>query len=272
MGTVTNFARFLVIVGSALVVLGQENWVDYLCDVKQACIASCQVETSTRGGFRSLKPVEDCLWDLSGEHDSRYLQTLPTILNSMCPHEDAKHSGVQRKSAVSLCKHYVSRKQMEPWRYTVLTSQSIKWISQWVVKCLATKNSTLSTVRWSNFKHRDPIVGVFLRWEVQRRPHADLFLNESLPPKTLCGHHVHGRHGHGSPVKNRWRFSKFCEKYETLSITLKIWILHENGFKELTLVLFKSMFLRLHILFYNIFGQTIFWSAAKPWTSPKTFK
>ncbi len=56
--------------------------------------------------------------------------------------------------------------------------------------------------------------------KVQRRSHADIFLNESLPPKTPCGHHVHGRHGHGSPVKNRWRFSKFRKKYETLTITL----------------------------------------------------
>ncbi len=39
--------------------------------------------------------------------------------------------------------------------------------------------------------------------EVQRRPPADIILNESLPPKTPCRHHVHGRHGHGSPVKNR---------------------------------------------------------------------
>ncbi len=39
--------------------------------------------------------------------------------------------------------------------------------------------------------------------KVQRRPRADIFLNESLPRKTPCGHHVHGRHDHGSPVKNR---------------------------------------------------------------------
>jgi hypothetical protein len=33
---------------------------------------------------------------------------------------------------------------------------------------------------------------------------ADIFLNDSLPLKNpLCGHHIHGRHGHGSPVKNR---------------------------------------------------------------------
>jgi hypothetical protein len=38
--------------------------------------------------------------------------------------------------------------------------------------------------------------------KVLRRPPADIFLNESSPPKTPCGHHVHGRHGHGSPVKN----------------------------------------------------------------------
>jgi hypothetical protein len=48
--------------------------------------------------------------------------------------------------------------------------------------------------------------------KVQRRPPADIFLNVSLPPKPHCGHHVHGRHGHGSPVKNCWRFSRFCKK------------------------------------------------------------
>jgi hypothetical protein len=32
------------------------------------------------------------------------------------------------------------------------------------------------------------------------------------------------------------------KKYETLTLTLKICILQENGFKELTLVLFESLF------------------------------
>ncbi len=48
--------------------------------------------------------------------------------------------------------------------------------------------------------------------KVQRRPPADIIVNESLPPKTPCGHHVHGRHGHGSSVKNRWRISNFRKK------------------------------------------------------------
>jgi hypothetical protein len=33
--------------------------------------------------------------------------------------------------------------------------------------------------------------------------------------------------------------------------------------------LFESLFLGLHNLFHNIFGQAIYWSTAKPWTSPK---
>jgi hypothetical protein len=44
-------------------------------------------------------------------------------------------------------------------------------------------------------------------------------------------------------VKNRW-FSKFCKKkkkYETLSFTLKICTLQENGFRELTLFVFFEM-------------------------------
>jgi hypothetical protein len=31
--------------------------------------------------------------------------------------------------------------------------------------------------------------------KVQRRTPADIILNESLPSKSPCGHHVHGRHG-----------------------------------------------------------------------------
>jgi hypothetical protein len=66
------------------------------------------------------------------------------------------------------------------------------------------------TVRWYNFVRRDPKMGAFLQ-SIEATP-ADIFLNESLPPKTPCRYHVHGHHGHGSPVKNHWRFSKFCKK------------------------------------------------------------
>jgi hypothetical protein len=79
--------------------------------------------------------------------------------------------------------------------------------------------------------------------KVQRRPPVEIFLNESLPPKTPYGHHVHGRHCHGYPVKNLQDFQiDFRKKYETLTLTSKICILQENGFKELTLVLLKSLF------------------------------
>ncbi len=37
-------------------------------------------------------------------------------------------------------------------------------------------------------------------------------------------------------------FQSFVKKYETLTLTLKICILQENGFEELKLVLFKSLF------------------------------
>ncbi len=37
-------------------------------------------------------------------------------------------------------------------------------------------------------------------------------------------------------------FQSFFFKYETLTLTLKICILQEHGFKELTLVLFESLF------------------------------
>jgi hypothetical protein len=46
-------------------------------------------------------------------------------------------------------------------------------------------------VRWSNFDRRDPKMEVFL--QSTEATHADIFLNESLPPKTPRGHHVHGR-------------------------------------------------------------------------------
>ncbi len=81
---------------------------------------------------------------------------------------------------------------------------------------------------------------------VQRRHPADMFLNESLPPKTPCGHPVHGRHGHGSPVKNRWRFSKFYLKKEKKNFEPHFKNLYLartcHGFEELTLVLFESLF------------------------------
>jgi hypothetical protein len=67
-----------------------------------------------------------------------------------------------------------------------------------------------STVRLSNFDLGTHKWGFSCK--VQRQPPADIPSNESLPQKTPSGHHVHGRHGHGSPVKNRWRFSKFCKK------------------------------------------------------------
>ncbi len=94
---------------------------------------------------------------------------------------------------------------------------------------------------------------------------------KAYPWKPSWGHHVLGRHGHGSPVKTRWRFSKFRKKKKnvTLTLTLKISILPENGLKQLTLVLFESLTSGLHILFFSLFGQTINWSTAKPWTRPK---
>jgi hypothetical protein len=65
----------------------------------------------------------------------------------------------------------------------------------------------------------------------QRRPPADIFLNERLPPKTPCEHHVHGRHGHGSPVKKTLKILKLSKRkiYETL-----------------TLVHFKKLYLQEH--------------------------
>jgi hypothetical protein len=57
-------------------------------------------------------------------------------------------------------------------------------------------------------------------------------------------------------------FQSFVKKYKTLTLILKICILQENGFKELTLILFESLIQGLHILFYNIFGQTVYRSTS----------
>jgi hypothetical protein len=66
-------------------------------------------------------------------------------------------------------------------------------------------------------------------------------------------------------------FQFFCERYETMSVTLNIWILQENGFIKSSnkSCLIESLFFGLHILFHTILGQTIYWSTAKPRTSPK---
>ncbi len=61
-------------------------------------------------------------------------------------------------------------------------------------------------------------MGVFLQ-STEATPCG--YLLEWKSQKPPAGHHVHDRHRHGSPVKNRWRFSKFREKYETLTLTLK---------------------------------------------------
>ncbi len=53
------------------------------------------------------------------------------------------------------------------------------------------------------------------------------------------------------------------KKYKTLTLTSKTCMLQENRFKK-ALVLFESLFKGLHILFYNIFGQTIYWSTKRP--------
>ncbi len=77
---------------------------------------------------------------------------------------------------------------------------------------------------------------------VQRRPPADIFLNKSLPPKTPLRTPCSWPPWPWLSRENRWRFSKFRKEYETLTLTLIMCILQENGFKELTLVLFKSLF------------------------------
>jgi hypothetical protein len=66
----------------------------------------------------------------------------------------------------------------------------------------------ICTVRWSTFDRRDPKIGGFLQ-STEATPCGHVM--KAYPRKPLCGHHVHDRHGHGFPVKNRWRFSKFSK-------------------------------------------------------------
>jgi hypothetical protein len=78
--------------------------------------------------------------------------------------------------------------------------------------------------------------------KVQRRPPADI-LNESIPPenpqRTPCSWPPWPWFSHEKVLKIFQFFYK--KKYKTLTLTLEICILQENGFKELTLVLFQSL-------------------------------
>jgi hypothetical protein len=78
--------------------------------------------------------------------------------------------------------------------------------------------------------------------KVQRLPPADIFLNESLPPKTPLRTPYSWPPWPWFSREKSLKISKFCKKHETLTLTLKICILQENEFKELTLVLFESLF------------------------------
>ncbi len=99
-----------------------------------------------------------------------------------------------------------------------------------------------STVRWSNFDPRDPKMGVFLE------------STEATP----CGHLLKWKLTPENPPVDTmfmaaiamvlpWKIVEGCQSfvkkiYETLTLTFKICILQENGFKELALVLFESLF------------------------------
>jgi hypothetical protein len=71
-----------------------------------------------------------------------------------------------------------------------------------------------STIQCNSFEYEDnvPSGGLTLIVGIQNRGflakyRADpLWTSSSMKAyrqKTPCGHHVHGRHGHGSPAKNR---------------------------------------------------------------------
>jgi hypothetical protein len=95
-----------------------------------------------------------------------------------------------------------------------------------------------------DFDYRDPKMGVFLQSE-EATPCGHL-LTWTLTP---CGHHVHG---HGSPVKNRWRFSKFCKKKKKKNT--KLWP-----------SLSKSVFCK------KMWIKSSHWSCLKAWFKGHTF-
>jgi hypothetical protein len=135
--------------------------------------------------------------------------------------------------------------------------------------CVLNVNSE-HTVRWSNFQRRDPKVGIFLK-STEATPWGYIskwkLTPENPPVDTMSMAAI--------AMVLLWKIAEDFQSFvkNTKLWASKIWILQENGFKELKLVLFESLFLGLHILFNKIFGQTIYWSTAKPRTSPKkTFK
>jgi hypothetical protein len=69
-----------------------------------------------------------------------------------------------------------------------------------------------------------------------------MFLNESLTPKTPLRTPCSWPPWAWFAREKSLKILKVSEKYETLTLTLKICILHENGFEELTLSLFESLF------------------------------
>ncbi len=66
----TRLARiFVIIVGSALLVNGQEKWIDFPCDYGP-CSGSCQVDANSNGGYLNFLNVQNCIYSASGEHAS----------------------------------------------------------------------------------------------------------------------------------------------------------------------------------------------------------
>jgi hypothetical protein len=68
-----------------------------------------------------------------------------------------------------------------------------------------------------------------------------MFLKESLPPKTPLLTPCSWPPWPLSSREKSLKIFNVSQQYETLTLTLKIYILQENGFEELT-VLFESLF------------------------------
>jgi hypothetical protein len=128
--------------------------------------------------------------------------------------------------------------------------------------------SLLSTVRLSNFDRRDPKMGVFLQsTEATSRRHLPKWkLTPKNPPEVTMFMAA-------MAMVFLW---KIVEDFQTFVKNTKLWpslqksvSCKKMGLKTSIWSCLKACFKGYNILFYNIFGQTIYWSTAKPWTSPK---
>ncbi len=145
----------------------------------------------------------------------------------------------------------------------LLRSQEMKYVT----------SETTCTVRWSNFDLRDPKMGVFLQ-STEATP-CEHLLKLKFTPKKPPAHTMF------MAAMARVLPWKIVEDFQSFVKNTKLWASLKKSVSCTKMGLNSSRWSCLiawfksytSILFYNIFGQTIYWSTSKPWTNPqKTFK